>query len=129
MGIVYFWSAVWLVGAALAPVLIYWIVIRPKAKLTETAADDSFWPWFKEILKRFRTLWIGAIGTLITVLPDALQVLVGLDYQCLGKDAAGACWGLPAPWSIFAGPATSILLVLVRAMATTSPGETPSAEG
>lgn len=115
---IYALSLAWLIGMMAAPVAIYWWIIRPKAKFTETAADDSFFPWLWEVAKRFRTLIIGFVGIVVTVLPDTLQILAGIDYQEL----------LPAPWSIFAGPVTSLLLVLVRATATTPPGEPASGE-
>lgn len=119
-------SVAWLIGLIVAPIAIYWFVIRPKATIGETATEvaEELPPnvgvarWLWETAKRFRTLALSFVGILITVLPDLLQMLAGIDYQQV----------LPAPWSIFAGPAVTIALLLVRASATTPPGEPPSKE-
>lgn len=115
----YLLSVLWLLVLVGAPVAIYWIFIRPKAKWTEVAAGvDGFWPRLWARIKAFRTFVSGTIGTYVTILPDLLNVLAGIDYQQV----------LPAPWSIFAGPAVTISLMLVRATATTPTNAPPSAE-
>ena len=100
-------SVAWLLGLIAAPVAIYWVWIRPKATLGDAAAAGGIW----NAIERFRTLVLSFIGILITVLPDLLQMLVGVDYQHY----------LPAPWSIFAGPAVTVALLMVRAVKTTPP--------
>lgn len=107
-------SVAWLIALIVAPIAIYWFWIRPKATLGDAVAEHGVW----SAIKRFRTYIVSFIGILITVLPDLLQMLAGIDYQQV----------LPAPWSIFAGPAVTIALLLVRASATTPPGEPPSKE-
>lgn len=93
------------------PVLIYFLIIRPrlKVKLTDTYAHiDSFWGRVRARIYAFRSFWVGVSGILLTALPDILVVIAPVDFTGI----------LPQPWPAYTGVGTSIALTLVRAFAT-----------
>lgn len=102
------------------PLVLYWFVIRPRlgAGLTETYSDvDGLWPRVGARLSAFRSFAVFAAGSVIAGLPPLLEALQVLDLSAL-----------PQPWPAYVGMATSVLLAMTRAFATTPAGVPPTRE-
>src|SRR5687768_13991378 len=102
-----FWSLLLLA----VPVAIWFLVIRPRLgeRLTQVYADaGSLWQRIKARAYAFRTFWIGVLGVLVTAAPDLLVLAGPLDFSPF----------LPQPWPAYTGPATSALIVLMKAFET-----------
>lgn len=119
-----FWSVILL----LAPIALYWFVIRPRlnAKMTELYADAGYGGRVARFLARikarlyaFRTFWIVTAGAVITALPDLLVIIAPVDFSP---------W-LPQPWPAYTGPITTGIIAIMRAYETTSGTTPPSARG
>lgn len=109
-----FANPIWSLLLLCVPVAIYWFVIKPKlqAKLSEIYAEDGWWNWIKSLLYAFRTPVVGALGIILTALPDLLVIVAPVDFSP---------W-LPQPWPAYTGPITSAVIVLMKAFET-KPGE------
>lgn len=106
-----FANPIWSLLLLAAPIALYWFVIRPRlqARFVDLYAGiDSFWGRVWARTYAFRTFWIGVAGALITALPDLLVLITPLDFS----------WLLPQPWPAYTGPATSAVLVLMKAFET-----------
>lgn len=106
------WSALLLI----VPILVYRFIISPRLKMrfTELYGDvDSFWARVRARLYALRTFWVGVAGVLLTAAPDLLVLIAPVDFSPF----------LPQPWPSYTGPATSALIVLMKAFETT-PGQT-----
>lgn len=110
-----FANPIWSLLLLAAPVALYWLVIRPRlqARFTELYADiDSFWARVWARTYAFRTFWLGVLGVVATAAPDLLVIIAPVDFSGI----------LPQPWPAYTGPATSALIVLMKAFET-KPGE------
>lgn len=111
-----FANPIWSFLLLLAPVALYWFVIRPrlKAKFTDLYDQiDSFWGRVWARTYAFRTFWIATLGAIVTALPDILVVIAPLDFSPF----------LPQPWAAYTGPATTIAITLMKAFETKPKGE------
>lgn len=110
-----FANPIWSVLLLLAPVALYWFVIRPRlrARFTDIYANiDSFWGRVRARTYAFRTFWIATAGAVLTALPDLLVLVAPLDFSPF----------LPQPWPAYTGPATTMIITLMKAFET-KPGE------
>ena len=106
---------IWSLLLLAAPVALYWFVIRPRLKVRFTDLYghlDSLWERVWARIVAFRTFWIATVGALVTALPDLLVLITPVDFSGI----------LPQPWPAFTGPATSAVIVLMKAFET-KPGE------
>jgi len=106
---------IWSLLLLAAPLALYWLVIRPrlKARFVDLYAGlDSFWDRVWARAYAFRTFWIATAGAILTAAPDLLVLIAPLDFSGV----------LPQPWPAFTGPATSAVIVLMKAFET-RPGE------
>lgn len=101
-----------------APILIYFFVIRPRleAKFSETYEHiDGWWARQWARLVAFRTYIIGLVGIYVTELPALIEQLQLVDLS----------W-LPEHWQATLRVAFMLLLIFVRARATTPVAQTGS---
>lgn len=105
-----FANPIWSVLLLLAPVALYWFVIRPrlKANITEIYANCPWWPRVKAIAYAFRTFWIATVTAIVTAAPDILVTIAPLDFSGV----------LPQPWPAYTGAACSIAVTLMKAFET-----------
>lgn len=111
-----FANPIWSILLLAAPIALYWFVIRPrlKAKFTELYDHiDSFWGRVWARTYAFRTFWIGVAGAVVTAAPDLLVLIAPVDFSGI----------LPQPWPAFTGPATSAIIVLMKAFETKPAGQ------
>lgn len=101
----------------LAPVALYFLVIRPRLKTNFTNlynGIDSFWERWWTRLYAFRTPVIASLGAVAAALPDILAKLAGIDFSTI----------LPQPWGLWVGTIIGIVIPIMKAFETT-PRETP----
>lgn len=110
-----FANPIWSVLLLLAPVALYWFVIRPRlrARFTELYAGiDSFWGRLAARLYAFRTFMIASAGAVLVALPDILVTIAPLDFSTI----------LPQPWGLYVGTAVAVIVAIMKAFET-RPGE------
>lgn len=113
----HFWLSVLVL---IAPIAVYWFVIRPrlKARFTEIYADlDSFWSRVWARTYAFRTFFIATLGAVAAAAPDLLVAVAPLDFSEI----------LPQPWGLYVGTGIAITIALLKAFET-APGETKPGE-
>lgn len=111
-----FANPVWSLLLLVAPIALYWFVIRPRLRMKLTALYahiDSFWGRVWARTYAFRTFWIATLGAVVTAAPDILATIAPVDFTGI----------LPQPWPAYTGPATTIAITLMKAFETT-PKET-----
>lgn len=110
-----FANVIWSILLILAPVAIYWFIIRPRlqARLVDIYADlDSFWVRVWARLYAFRTFWLATFTAVVTAAPDILVMLAPLDFSDI----------LPRPWPAYTTAFFTITTTLMKAFET-KPGE------
>ena len=110
-----FANPIWSVLLLIAPVVLWFLVIKPRLgeRLTQVYADAGpLWARIKARAYAFRTFWIATAGALVTALPDLLVIVAPVDFSPF----------LPQPWPAYTGPATTMVITLMKAYET-KPGE------
>lgn len=106
-----FANPIWSALILCAPLAVYWFIIRPRlrARFIDLYSHlDSFWARVWARLYAFRTLWVATAGALATAAPDLLVLIAPVDFSPF----------LPQPWPAYTGPATSAVILIMKAFET-----------
>lgn len=111
---------IWSVLIAIAPIALYWFVIRPTAPVMEVGKEiEGFWPRTLARLRGFQTWWIATFGAFLIAAPDLIVAVLGhiapVDFTPI----------LPQPWPAYVSPICLILITVLKAFQTTPPGDPP----
>lgn len=105
---------IWSVLLILAPIALWFLVIRPRlaAGITEIYASLPIFQRIWALITSFKTFVVALIGAAITAAPDLLVLISPLDFSP---------W-LPQPWPAYTGPITTAIITIMKAF-DTKPGE------
>lgn len=110
-----FANPLWSLAIIVALACVYIFVIRPrlKAAWSQTYLHiDSFWArqWARVVA--FRTPIVGALGPILTALPDLLVLIPTMDLSFL-----------PSPWPAWANGFSAAAVILMKALETKPDGQ------
>lgn len=106
-----FANPIWSILILCAPIALYWFVIRPRleARFIDLYSHlDSVWARVWARTYAFRTFWIATAGAIATAAPDILVQIAPIDFSPF----------LPQPWPAYTGPATTLIITLMKAFET-----------